>query len=423
MGLYSAFYASLSGLSSNASALNVIGNNLSNINTIGFKGSAATFQDLFAASLGASATQGNGNPSQIGLGTRLASVFQNFGQGSFQSTSNVTDMAIQGQGFFTLNLKGGGRAYSRAGNFTLDKYGNMVDPNGNGVLGWNRAASGTVNTSGSIVPINIPVGITSAPTATTQFGFVTNLDSSAPMGTQFTSSQQIYDSQGQTHNVLITYTKTAANTWNWSLGTDLPGATLSNNTGTLTFDNNGTLLTPVADPTSIGIVWNNGAAGSSLSWDLWTVPPVAGPPAVPGQATISQLASASTTSNSNQNGFGAGSIRSLTVDQNGIITGAFTNGQTMALAQVAVAMFSNYNGLQKGGDSTFTETLASGPASIGIPNAGGRGSILGSNLELSNVDIADEFTKLIINQRGYQANGKVVTTSDELLQETLNLKR
>lgn len=415
MGLYSAFYASLSGLGANSSALNVIGNNLSNINTIGFKGSAATFQDLFAASLGASATQGNGNPSQIGLGTRLASVFQNFGQGSFQTTQNVTDMAIQGAGFFTLNLKGGGRAYSRAGNFTIDKFGNLVDPNGNGVTGWNRAASGTVNTSGTVVPINIPVGITSAPTATTNFGFSTNLDSTAANGTQFTSSQQIYDSQGQTHNVIITYNKTAANNWSWTLSTDDAGATLSNNTGNLVFNNAGNLITPAANPPNVGITWSNGAAASSVAWNIYS-----GSPAAP---IITQLASASTTSNSFQNGFGAGSIRSLTVDQNGIITGAFTNGQTMPLAQVAIAMFPNYNGLQKAGDSNYTETLASGPASVGIPNAGGRGSILGSNLELSNVDIADEFTKLIINQRGYQANGRVVTTSDELLQETLNLKR
>lgn len=422
MGLYSSFYASLSGLSGNSTALSVIGNNLANMNTIGFKGSSTTFQDLFAAALGPSGTQGNGNPSQIGLGSRLGSVFQNFAQGSFASTSSVTDMAIQGQGFFQVDLKGGGAAYTRAGNFTLDKFGNLVDAAGNYVKGWNRNSLGVVDTSTPANRINIPVGSTIAATPSSNFGFVTNLDSTSPVGAAFTSSIQVYDSQGATHNMVVTYTKTAANAWNyaiWSPDALVGGnpSTLANpiTTGNLTFNANGTLLAPAANPAAFAVTWNNGAAASSLSWNIFSGTPAA--------SNLGQYASASTTSNSFQNGFGSGNIRSLTVDQNGLISGSFTNGQTIPLSQMALATFANSNGMQKVGDNAWLETLASGPASVGLANQGGRGSILGSNLELSNVDVAEEFTRLIVSQRGYQASSKVLTTSDQLLQETLNLRQ
>lgn len=414
MGLYSAFYASLSGLSANASSLNVIGNNLANLNTVGYKGSSTTFQDLFAAALGANSTSGNGNPIQIGLGTRLATVFQNFGQGSFQSTNSVTDMALQGSGFFTLAAKGGGRLYTRAGNFTIDGSGNLVDPNGHAVLGWNRTAAGTLNTTLPVTSINIPTGITSPATASRNFGFVSNLNSTAAVGTQFTSTIQVYDSLGTTHSLIVTYTKTANNTWDYAISTDDPTivpATVSS--GTLQFDNAGQLINPATNPAPFTVPWGNGAQAQSLTWNIWSS----------GTSNLTQFASSSSTSNSFQDGFGAGTIRSLSVDQDGKIIGNFTNGQTIALAQVSVAVFSNMNGLQKEGDNSWSETLASGPPSIGLANQGGRGQILGAQLEQSNVDVAEEFTRLIISQRGYQANSRIVTTTDELLQETLNLKR
>lgn len=422
MGLYSSFYASLSGLNGNASVLSVIGNNLANMNTIGYKGSSATFQDLFAAALGANGTQGNGNPASIGMGSRLGSVFQNFAQGSFQSTSSVTDMAIQGSGFFVLDLKGGGAAYTRAGNFTLDRYGNMVDPNGNFVKGWNRNSLGVVDTTTPSTRINIPIGVTSAATASTNFAFNTNLDSTSPVGSTFTSSIQVYDSQGATHSMVVTYTKTAANNWDYAIWSPdaLVGGSASSaanpcTTGALTFNTDGTLAAPAANPAQFGVTWNNGAAASGLTWQIYS--------GVPPTSNISQYASASTTSNSSQNGFGSGNIRTLTVDQNGLVTGSFTNGQTLALGQVALAIFANNNGLNKMGDNAWMETLSSGPASVGLANQGGRGSVLGSNLELSNVDVAEEFTKLIISQRGYQAGSRVLTTTDQLLQETLNMRQ
>jgi flagellar hook protein FlgE len=413
MSLYSSFYASLSGLSANAGTLSVIGNNLANLNTVGYKGSTGTFQDLFNASLGALGTQGNGNPIQIGLGTRLGAISQNFGQGSFQATSNVTDMAISGGGFFTLTTKTGARAYSRAGSFTVDKSGMLVDPNGANVMGWNRIGT-SLSTNGTVVPVQINMGTTSPPAPTTTISATTNLDANATTGTVYTTPVQVYDSLGAPHSLLFTYTKTATTgQWNLNVTTD-GGATVSGFTTPVQFNASGILTSPAGNDTLTTTAWANGAAPQTITLSTYSgVPPV---------SSLTGFATTSTTSNTTQDGYGAGTIRSLVVDQDGIITGNFTNGQTIPLAQVALATFANMNGLSKQGDNNWQETLASGAGNIGAANQGGRGTVLGANLELSNVDVADEFTKLIVAQRGYEANGKVVTTSDQLLQDTLNLK-
>lgn len=420
MSLYSSFYASLSGLSANANALSVIGNNLANINTIGFKGSNSTFQDLFNSSLGGVATQGNGNPIQIGLGTRLAAVNQNFSQGSFSSTANVTDMAISGSGFFMLQLRDGGRAYSRAGNFSIDKTGFMVDPNGNKVLGWNRVGT-SLSSNGTVTPIVVNMGTISPPSATDAISSMTNLDANAATGTIYSMPVQVYDSLGASHSLLFTYTKQAppaggGSLWNLAVTTD-GGSTVTGAPASVAFNASGQLTTPginVNPPLTL-TAWTNGANSPAINWNIWS-----GNPAV---ASLTAYASPSATTATTQNGYGAGSIRGLVVDQNGVITANFTNGQTVSLAQVGLTTFSNLGGLSKQGENVWTETLNSGAPNTGPANEGGRGSILGSNLELANVDIAEEFTKLIISQRGYQANSRIVTTSDELLQETLNLKR
>lgn len=424
MGLYSSFYASLSGLTANAGALSVIGNNLANLNTVGFKGSSSAFQDLFNATLGGVGTSGNGNPIQVGLGSRLGAIQQNFVQGSFQATSNVTDMAISGNGFFVVQNTQGGRAYTRAGNFTINKFGQMVDPNGSQIMGWNRAGN-SVTTTGATSPIQINMGVTSPPAATQSFTATTNLNSSATPGTTYSMPIQIYDSLGAAHSLIYTYTKTP-NLGEWSLRLTTDGGASVNVNGTgsdtmlVQFNQQGVLTNPAApvppantNPQLVISGWTNGAAPTNTAWNLWQN----------GSSTLTGYSAPSTTSNTSQDGFGAGTIRSLVVDQNGLIVGNFTNGQTMALAQVALATFANVNGLSKQGDNTWVETLASGSGNIGVASEGGRGAVLGANLELGNVDVAEEFTKLIISQRGYQANGRVVTTSDELMQETLNLKR
>ena len=423
MSLYSAFYSGLSGLATNANALNVIGNNLSNINTVGFKGSSTTFRDIFSTSLGGVSTQGNGNPIQFGLGVQVNSVSQDFSQSSFQGTGNALDMAIQGNGFFTLQTSDGRQVFTRAGNFTRNNGGFLVASDGSNVMGWNRdATTGTVNTSASLAPISIDAGTTASAFATQNIRTGVNLNASAATGATslLTTPIQVYDSQGNTQTLTVTYTKTGTNTWSYAIAGPAGATVGGQSTGTLTFSSSGALqdinglgASAAADPI-LNITWGNGAAASTINFNMVNTD---------GSSNITQFSAASSTSSSFQDGYGAGTLRDLTVDQNGIISGTFTNGQVIQLAQVALSTFNNVNGLVQTGNNHWGQSLASGSPTIGLANQGGRGGVLGSNLELSNVDVAGEFTKLILSQRGYQANSRIVTTTDELLQETLNLKR
>jgi flagellar hook protein FlgE len=417
MSIYSAFYSSLSGLGANANAMSVIGNDLANLNTVGYKGGSANFQDLFSASLGATSVQGNGNPIQIGLGSSLSGISQNFGQGSFKSTGNSMDMAIQGQGFFTMQTPTGVAGFTRAGNFNIHKSGSLVDSNGNSVMGWNRSGN-KLSTNGLPSPIQINMGISSPPSATQNVSMVTNLNSSAATGTVYSTPVEIYDSLGAAHSLLFTYTKQATpGTWALGVTTD-GGATVTGAPASLTFNAAGVLTgaagggTP-ANPTLNITGWPNGATSPPMTWNL----------ASNGNATITGYASESTTSSSAQDGYAAGSVSSTSVDQNGFIIGTFTNGQTLNLAQVAISNFANTGGLAKMGGNMWGASLASGSPATGVANTGGRGTVLGANLELSNVDVADEFTRMIVNQRAYQASSRVVTTTDSLLQEALSLVR
>ena len=416
MSIYSSFYSALSGLSANGSAMSVIGNNLANLNTIGYKGSSATFQDLFSSAMGSNAVQGNGNPNQIGMGSSLASISQNFASGSTQSTGNVTDMAIQGDGFFALQTQAGTRAYTRAGNFTLDVNSNLVNSSGYNVMGWLRAGTPpSVNTSLTAAPINLSAYQAISATPTQNVGFTTNLDAGAAVNGTFTSSIDIYDSLGNAHTVQLTYTKTASNEWDVS-ATVADAATVYNSgttnawTSHLTFDSDGNLDTAAATTVNhqMDLTWSNGSAAQTLTFD---------------QSYMTQSATASQTSASTQDGMAAGTLEGLSVSNDGEIIGQFSNGQNVVIAQVALAMFTNTNGLQKAGSNCWTETIASGSANIATANAGGRGYIQGSSLELSNVDTATELTQMIVTQQGYQANSRVITTANTLLQEVLNLIR
>jgi flagellar hook protein FlgE len=425
MSLYSAFYSGLSGLATNANALNVIGNNLSNINTVGFKGSSTTFRDIFSTSLGGVSTQGNGNPIQFGLGVQVNSVSQDFSQSSFQSTGNALDMAIQGNGFFTLQSTDGRQVFSRAGNFTRNNSGLLVASDASNVMGWNRdPLTGKVNTSASLSPISISDGTTASALATSVIKTGVNLNASAATGATsvLTTPVQVYDSQGNTQSLTVTYQKTGTNTWSYTVAGPA-GATINGGAtaaGNLTFSPNGTLLTingssPTAgNNPSLAINWGNGAAASTIGFGLVNAD---------GSSNLTQYSAASDTSSSYQDGYGAGTLRDLTVDQTGVISGTFTNGQVIQLAQVALSTFNNVNGLVQAGNNHWGQSLASGSPTVGIAGQGGRGGVLGSNLELSNVDMAGEFTKLILSQRGYQANSRIVTTTDQLLQETLNMKQ
>jgi flagellar hook protein FlgE len=419
---FASFFAALSGLQANASRLSVIGNNLANVNTIGFKTSRVTFQDFFTGAQ----FNGAGNPAQVGRGTNLASIDPVFSQGSLQTTSQLTDLAIQGRGFFILANDNGGQSYTRAGNFTFDNNGDLVSASGHYVQGFTQLdANGHVISSGSLSNIRIPSGLTAPPQPTTQFQANINLDAS--LSEDFSATISVFDSLGDRHNVNISFTPTDTNAdtipdaWTYSVtvpGEEVAGGTPGTPTviatGTIDFDTTGQLTTPAADVTLSLPAWANGAAAQSVVWELFDQN---------GDGRLTGYADASAMSSSGQDGFSVGQIRTLLIDQEGLVSGIFTNGVNIELARLAMATFNNEGGLLRSGGNRLNETNSSGTPTIGAPNTGGRGATISSSLELSNVDITEEFTDLIISQRGYQSNSRVITTTDEVIQEALNLKR
>jgi len=427
------FSASLSGLNANATYLSVIGNNLANINTIGFKASAVSFQDLVSQSVSGSSI----NPMQVGLGVMTGSIAPVFSQGSIESARDSTYAAIQGGGFFVVRGPGGETAYTRAGNFSFDASGGLVTPDGWKVQGWSTTdpTTGKISTTTEPTPLIVPPGVLRPPTATSVFGMTTNLNASAPINSSLTSAVQIYDALGQAHTLNVNYTKTGASSWNFKIdaaGAEVTGGTALTPTtvidGTLSFDTTGkiesmTVNAPgsgggtapsIADVTFTTPSWNNGAPATSINWDLVDAK---------GMASLTGYSAASATSSITQNGSAAGMIDNLSIAPDGTIMATGGGGQTSAVGQIALASFANPKGLTKGGSNRYTESSSAGVPNIGIAGTGGRGSIIGSALEQSNVDIAQEFTQMILAQRGYQANSKSITVSDEMMVETLNLKR
>ena len=417
------FSAGLSGLNANGTALSVIGNNLSNINTIGFKSSAVAFGDLVSQNVGSTSA----NPTQVGLGVGTGSISPVFSQGAIENTREATNVAIQGNGFFVAR-NAAGNAYTRAGNFSLDSDGGLVTPDGFRVQGYTAVnpATGRIITDGTMTDLIVPPGVLRSPTATSQIRTASNLDARAVTGDTYTTDVQIYDSLGATHVATITYTRRPANgTWDYDI--TVPGAEITGGvagtpfnvaTGTLVFNASGVLTTVNgAAPADVIIntpTWNNGATTSQWRWDLVDANNV---------ASLTGYASTSATSSKSQNGSAAARIESISINASGEIVATFGAGQTIAVGQLALANFNNPKGLVKLGSNKYGESQAAGIANVGAAGTGGRGSLIGSALEQSNVDIAQEFTQMILAQRGYQANSKTITVSDELLQETLNLKR
>ncbi len=416
------FSASLSGLNANQQKLNVIGNNLANINTIAFKTSTVHFADLVSQSVGGSSA----NPMQIGLGVTTGSISPNFSQGGIENTGVPTNVAIQGSGFFLIGDVNK-RSYTRAGDFSFDADGMLVTSDGQPVQGYTDVdpVSGGIITTGQPGNILVPPGVLRAPVSTTQFGTVTNLDVNAGVGDTFTASVQIYDALGAAHVATVTYTNTAPGAWDYEItvpGEDISGGTAGTPeviaSGNLTFDPNGNLDqvdgAAAADVTITGPTWANGAAANDFTWDI--VSPA-------GVASLTGYAATSATSSVTQNGAAAGTIAGISINAAGEIVATFGAGKTVIVGQLALANFNNPQGLVKLGGNAYGESAAAGIPNVGTAGTGGRGGLIGSSLEQSNVDIAQEFTQMILAQRGYQANSKSITTADELLQETLNLKR
>jgi flagellar hook protein FlgE len=429
MALTSLFTA-VSGMNANSVALSVIGDNIANMNTTGFKSSRTSFGDILSSQLG---------ESQVGRGVLTTAVTPQFNQGTFENTANVLDLAVDGDGLFILT-DNAGTYYSRAGQFDMDSNGYVVNPSNQRLQGFLYSATGT--TTSGLGDINISA-LNSSPNATINLSVSANLDSresippafavgNASATSNFSSSITIYDSLGNGHIVDVYFRKSveapAGNTWEWfgvvGANDSLSGATEVQANGTVTFTNNGALNTESAETyplASGGFDFNGGAAlGQAIDFDFGTsIITDAGT----GLDGTTQFGSPSATIFQSQDGYASGSLKSITIAQDGTITGIFTNGQTRAIAQVALAKFAAPANLQKMGKNLYAESTNSGQPVISIPGTSGTGTVLSNTLEQSNVDLAEEFVRLIMSQRGFQANSRMISTSDELMMELVNLKR
>lgn len=527
-------FSGVAGLRNHQTRMDVIGNNISNVNTIGFKASRVNFQDVLSQTVqGASSPQGSRggtNPMQIGLGMSVASIDTVFTDGSFQPTGKQTDLSIKGQGFFILS-DGANKVYTRAGNFDFDTKGNYLVPGtGYKVMGWMADGSGKIDTNADLTNIQIPVGAPMPAQATTKITYSHNLDAKVVAGTSVPTSTLVYDSLGTEYTANVNFFKGAANN-TWLAGVSIPGITgLTNSLKEIKFDTNGQVIS-VTDATFTGnpkqvtlaginlvdavgsncsftrtvydesltkhdltftFTGNDGSGkfdykimegnkliatsgttpisvtdgttfnipgvtvgGSTLSLDF-TNPKIAGvtaaaaptvsqntattpgtglspitfTPAGASQEVINldftkltQFGQESTAQVVDKDGYTAGTLDFTTMSSSGVLVGNFTNGQHRDLAQVALANFNNPGGLNKIGDSLYTESNNSGVAQTGTAGSGGRGTFNPGTLEMSNVDLAQEFSNMIITQRGFQANSKIITVSDEMLQDLANLKR
>lgn len=407
-------YAGVSGLRNHQIRMDVIGNNIANVNTVGFKTSRVTFRELFSQTMRSASALGDGrggtNPMQVGLGMTLGSIDEIHERGNVQYTGINTDMAIQGDGFFILK-DGNNTLYSRVGTFDIDSNGNLVDKaNGLRVQGWQANADGTFGTrdSTTLTDIRIPLGSQISPMATENLELVVNLDSRLDIGDTFVVEAAAYDSLGNLHTILITFEKTAVNQWDWTAQWLDPDGNLQDVTPAspqITFQTNGQIDTGASATIQFTLP---GAAQVSVDLDM---------------SGITQFAAKSDVGHIFWDGYATGSLERFTVDQSGVITGVFSNGITMNLAQVALASFANPAGLLNEGENLYTVTNNSGAPHVGEPGTGHRGRLAPGSLEMSNVDLAQEFTDMIVTQRGFQANSRIITTSDEMLHELVNLKR
>lgn len=403
-------FAGVSGLRNHQTRMDVIGNNIANVNTVGYKTSRVTFQDALSQTIrGATAPQGNRggiNPQQVGLGVALSSIDVLHTPGNLQTTGVNTDLAIQGNGFFILGGEGNQRYYTRAGNFTMDTSGRLVYGNGLQLQGWMANDAGKIQTGGNPQGITLPIGTTIDPQATSKITLTGNLNSSTPDGESFTRNLPVYDSLGNPHTIQIVFTKTAAGQWSWA-AQDSTGAPISGAGGTLQFDTAGHLT--------------DGSPGAITGWTPG--PGVADLDIAIDFSAISQQHAEDSSVGYKQDGYRMGYLDSYRIDSAGTVIGIFTNGLANNIAQIAVATFNNPAGLEKMGETMFRTSSNSGEAQINISGIGGAGTVTPGALEMSNVDLSQEFTDMIVTQRGFQANSRIITTSDEMLQELVNLKR
>ena len=444
MGITSAFFAATSGINSTSRAISEIGNNIANAQTVGYKARSVSFADLFGATLGGGGTT---NSLVEGRGVRVLGIDPSFTQGSLQTTSNSLDLAIDGDGFFTLQDTSGDSFYTRAGQFSIDSSGNIVNPAGLILQGFLADANGVIGGTTGDLQLTTTQEVGSVTSSVTMSG---NLDATETATTfdiddltgtsQFSTGLTIFDSLGVGHDVTTYFTKTANNTWQWNMvgnaseftvvaaSTSTDGDSDLIATGTLGFTSAGLLDTEsavtyydVAVPT--GIVFTNGSAdilAADLSVDFGTSITTDGGSGTDG---IIQQGGASVLLTLDQDGFANGTLTGTSLGDDGIITARFSNGTTRDLGQVLLARFVNPDGLQPIGRNLFIESSDSGNPLSGEPNDGSFGKIFSNTLESSNVDLGDELVNMITMQRGFQANARIITTTDSLLGELVNLSR
>jgi flagellar hook protein FlgE len=405
-------YSGISGLHAHQQMMDVTGNNIANVNTVGFKASSMQFEDTLSQMLGAAGAPQNGqggtNPAQVGLGVRNAGILSNFAQGSQETTGRSGDMMIQGDGFF-VTRSGNENLYTRAGSFVFDANGTLVTATGESVQGWS-AENGKVNTASKPGDIQMPLGSTIPPEATKNITLKGNLTSdvdSANPTPDYTIPVKVYDDLGAPSTVVVNLKKNSGGgfdvlyPWDSSPGADNSALTPVTNIGFT----NGKPDVKSFDITNTAVTPNN----------TYTVH-------IDDMSNYSGLSDARVF---DADGQVAGALTSVsyTVNNTGEIIGVYSNGLKQTLGQVAMATFKNVQGLEKTGNSSYRSTINSGYAQVGVPGSAGMGQVVNGALEMSNVDLAQEFTNLIVAQRGFQANSRVITTSDELLQELVSMKR
>lgn len=435
--LLASLYTANTGLGAAGAAVGVIGNNLANVNTTGFKASRCHFQDLISQFI-----VGTTGSNQVGKGVSLERIEQMFTQGSLQQTGVPTDMAISGDGFFIVKGTQGGvtqNYYSRNGAFRFDDQGYMVNQSGFRVQGYTANPQGVLGATLGDLQISKK---SLNPLPTSNIDLYANLKPTDPIipapgfqlatpdtTSSFKTSMVTYDSLGNAHQVDIygTHTATAPDVWDMNMvidGGDLAGGVAGTpqqfNLGQLTFDGQGRLVSSTT-PNPVAVPWGGGANAGAMNFN-WGDPIAAGGTGLKGSTQWNTVAN-SAASYIHQDGYGTGNLETISVDENGVVSGGFTNGQTLTLCQVAMANFEDPTGLNSVGGNRFIETPDSGQANIGTPQTGGRGSISGGTLEQSNVEISDQFIDLIAYQKAYQANAKTITTADGLLQEVFQLIR
>jgi flagellar hook protein FlgE len=397
-------FSGVAGLRAHQTMMDVVGNNIANVNTAGFKASEVTFQEALTQVMRGPST--NINPLQLGLGVQVAGIDPVFTQGASQVTGRSTDLAIQGDGFFVIQ-QGTGQIFTRAGSFNFDASGNLTTTDGGKVMGWMADATGKVDPNGGITAISIPIGqvLPSKTTTTVEMGG--NIASDAATGATVNKSISIYDSVGAAHSLVITFTKTGANAWGAAAKIDGTAVTLT--PAALAFGTNGQLTS--SGTLAVSGFTPTGADPMAFNLDL------------AGTQPLVQFGGGSTIELLSQDGMAIGTLQGIKVSSDGTVTGQFSNGLTRVMAQVATATFANPAGLVRIGDSNFSSSVASGLALVGAPGTSSRGNLSAGALEMSNVDLAQEFTNMIIAERGFQANSKVITTSDDMLNDLVSIKR